>query len=137
MIMHLVKWGVGVPTMEGMKGVPGITGTECPKATKGHRVQILLIVLVGALLLGTCAAKQKALSEATSGTVTIEAMPPVSPNNVDLARDEYDRAVADYQNCLLENTANLSACERQLVAMNGAATILFGRPTKRNTLVNE
>ncbi len=54
-----------------------------------------------------------------------------------LARDEYDRAVGDYQNCLLENTANLSACERQLVAMNAAATILFGRPTKRNTLVNE
>ncbi len=108
-----------------------------PKATEGHRGRILLIILVGAPLLGACAAKQKALLEASSGAVTSGAMPPVSPNNVELARDEYDHAVADYQNCLLDNTANLSACERQRVAMNAAATILFGRPDKRNTLVNE
>jgi hypothetical protein len=47
------------------------------------------------------------------------------------------RAVSDYQNCLLDNTANLSACERQRAAMNGAATVLFGRSNKGNTIVND
>ncbi len=101
-------------------------------------MQAFLVVAVGALLLAGCIAKQKTESTQTaSETATSGAAPMAGPSNVDLARDEYDRAVADYQNCLLDNTANLSACERQRAAMNAAATILFGRPTKRNTLVNE
>jgi hypothetical protein len=67
---------------------------------------------------GGRAAKQKEGStQAASDAGTNAAGPPVSPNNVDRARDEYDRAVIDYQNCLLDNTANLSACERQRAAM--------------------
>jgi hypothetical protein len=93
---------------------------------------------MGAMLLAGCAAKPKAVStDPPSDITTSGAGPPVSPNNVDLARDKYDRAVADYQNCLLDNTANLSVCERQRAIMNSAATILFGRPNKRNTIVNE
>jgi hypothetical protein len=98
----------------------------------------IFVVLIGALLLGGCAAKQKEGSTlAASDTGTNAAGPPLSPNNVDRARDEYDRAVIDYQNCLLDNTANLSACERQRAAMNAAATILFGPPNKKSAIVNE
>jgi hypothetical protein len=96
------------------------------------------LTVVSVLQLGGCAAKQNAVStQPASNTGTNVAGPPVSPNNVDLARDEYDRAIIDYQNCVLDNTANLSVCEKQRAAMNSAATILFGRPSKRNTLVNE
>ena len=101
-------------------------------------VRAFFVVLIGALLLAGCAAKQKEGStQAASDAGTNAAGPPVSPNNVDRARDEYDRAVIDYQNCLLDNTANLSACERQRAAMNAAATILFGPPNKRSAIVNE
>ena len=62
---------------------------------------------------------------------------PVSSNNLNLPRDDYDRAVANYQSCVLENTANLSACEKQKAAMNGAATKLFGPSNKKNTIVND
>jgi len=102
----------------------------------GNRVRAFGVAVIGALLLGGCTAKPKA-TEPTSGPAMSGAGPPVGSTNVDLARDEYDRAVADYQNCILDNTANLSACERQRAAMNAAATVLFGRSNKRNTLVNE
>jgi hypothetical protein len=101
-------------------------------------VQSFLIVVIGAFLLGDCAAKQKEGStQAANDAGTNVAGPPVNPSNVDRARDEYDRAVVDYQSCVLDNTANLSACERQRAAMNGAATVLFGKSNKRNTLVND
>ena len=90
------------------------------------------------MLLGGCTAQPKAVStDPPSDITTSGAGPPVSPNNVDLARDEYDRAVTDYQNCLLDNTANLSVCERQRAAMNAAATILFGPSNKKSTIVND
>jgi hypothetical protein len=96
------------------------------------------MVLIGALLLGGCAAKQKTEStQPASDTATSRAEPPVSPDNLHLARDEYDRAVTNYQNCVLDNTSNLSACERQRAAMNSAATILFGPSNKKNTIVND
>jgi len=34
------------------------------------------------------------------------------------ATDAYERAVADYDNCILDHTANLSACEKQRAIMN-------------------
>lgn len=96
----------------------------------------ILTVIIGVLLLGGCAARQTTEStQPASNTATSGAGPTISPN--DLARTEYDRAVADYQNCLLDHTANLSACERQRAAMDKAATILFGPSKKRNTIVNE
>ena len=96
------------------------------------------MVLIGALLLGGCAAKQKTEStQPASDTAASGAGPPVRPDNLHVARDQYDRAVANYQNCVLDNTSNLSACERQRAAMNSAATIVFGPPNKKNTIVNE
>jgi hypothetical protein len=110
--------------------------TDCTLGT--NRVRALLMILVGAFLLGGCAAKQKTESnQPVTEPATGGAGQPVSPDNLHLARDEYDRAVANYQNCVLENTANLSACEKQRAAMNTAATILFGPSNKKNTIVNE
>jgi hypothetical protein len=67
-------------------------------------VRAFLVVLIGAVVVGGCAAKQKELpTQPASDPATSGAASPgspnnrVSPNNVDLARDEYDRAVADYQ----------------------------------------
>jgi len=34
------------------------------------------------------------------------------------ATEAYERAVADYNNCILDHTANLSACEKQRAIMN-------------------
>jgi hypothetical protein len=101
-------------------------------------VRAFLVVLIGAVVVGGCAAKQKELpTQPASDPATSGAASPGSPNNVDLARDEYDRAVADYQNCILDNTANLNACERKRATMNAAATVLFGRPNKGSSIVNE
>jgi hypothetical protein len=101
-------------------------------------VRVFFAVLISAILLGGCAAKQKPTS-ATSAQATSSpedkaaAELPVGPSGI--AREEYDRAVADYQNCLLDNTANLSACERQRAAMNAAANILFGPSSKKSTII--
>ncbi len=103
-----------------------------------HRTRSFLTIVVGVLLLGGCAAKQTiATTQPASNTATSGSAPPISPNNSDLARDEYDRAVANYQSCVLDNTVNLSACEKQRAAMNSAATILFGPPSKKSGLVND
>jgi hypothetical protein len=130
-------WGkVKTPNAQARGG--GSLGEKADRVMGTNRVRAFLMVFVGALLLGGCAAKQKTeSSQPASDTATTGGGPPVSPNNLDLARDEYDRAVTDYQNCLLENTSNLSVCERQRAAMNDAATILFGPPNKKNTIVNE
>jgi PBP1b-binding outer membrane lipoprotein LpoB len=37
--------------------------------------------------------------------------------------EDYERAVADYNNCVLENTSNLSACEKQQAIMNGRGKV--------------
>ena len=137
MIMHPVNWGVGVPGIWGIRGAPGIMGTENgPSLRKAITVRVFFTVLISAILLGSCAVKQKADSAQAASTQDDKAAgePPIGPNGI--AREEYDRAVADYQNCLLANTANLSACEKQRGAMNAAATILFGPSSKRNTIVN-
>jgi hypothetical protein len=39
------------------------------------------------------------------------------------ASEGYERAVADYNNCVLEHTANLSACEKQRAIMNGLGKV--------------
>ena len=98
-------------------------------------VRVFFTLLISAILLGGCAAKQKATSAQAASTQEDRAAgePPIEPNNI--ARENYDRAVADYQNCLLDNTANLSACEGQRTAMNAAANLLFGPSSKRNTII--
>jgi hypothetical protein len=37
--------------------------------------------------------------------------------------EDYERAVADYNNCVLEHTSNLSACQKQQAIMNGLGKI--------------
>ena len=39
------------------------------------------------------------------------------------ASESYERAVADYNNCVLEHTSNLSACEKQRAIMNGLGKV--------------
>jgi hypothetical protein len=39
------------------------------------------------------------------------------------ASEDYERAVADYNNCVLEHTSNLSACEKQQAIMNGLGKV--------------
>jgi hypothetical protein len=51
------------------------------------------------------------------------------------ARENYDRAVADYQACLLDHTSNLSQCEKQRAVMNTEAKILFGSSGPKGTIV--
>ena len=43
--------------------------------------------------------------------------------------EDYERAVADYNNCVLEHTSNLSACEKQQAIMNG-----LGKVSSRSSL---
>ena len=37
--------------------------------------------------------------------------------------EDYERAVADYNNCVLEHTSNLNACQKQQAIMNGLGKI--------------
>jgi arsenite methyltransferase len=46
-------------------------------------------------------------------SITSESSPSLS------ASEDYERAVADYSNCVLDHTANLNACEKQRAACRG------------------
>jgi hypothetical protein len=91
-------------------------------------VRAFLTVVIGAVLLGGCAAKQKAVSaQDDPSETTAIAGRPLAPDAPKMAREsgpglaateEYERAVADYNNCILDHTANLSACEKQRALMN-------------------
>jgi hypothetical protein len=39
------------------------------------------------------------------------------------AGENYERAIADYNNCVLEHTSNLSACAKQQAIMNGLGKV--------------
>jgi hypothetical protein len=89
-------------------------------------VRVFLTLVVGALLLGDCAAKQNAASaqgnpSETTATVgrPLTPDPPARESSPGVpATEAYERAVADYNNCILDHTANLSACEKQRAIMN-------------------
>jgi hypothetical protein len=51
-------------------------------------------------------------------------------------RENYDRAVADYQSCLLDHTSNLSECEKQRALMDADAKVLFGSSDRRNSIID-
>jgi hypothetical protein len=40
------------------------------------------------------------------------------------ATEDYERAIANYNNCILDHTANLSACEKQRAIMNAEGKVL-------------
>jgi PBP1b-binding outer membrane lipoprotein LpoB len=89
-------------------------------------VRAFLTLVIGAVLVGGCAAKQKAVSAQDNPSETTTAVgrpltpdPPARESSPGVsATEEYDRAVADYNNCILDHTANLSACEKQRAIMN-------------------
>ena len=84
-------------------------------------MRAFLSLLIGAVLLGGCAAKPTAGTTANAAKPTIsdglksmtsESSPSLS------ASEDYERAVADYSNCVLDHTANLNACEKQRAIMD-------------------
>ena len=89
-------------------------------------MRAFLTLLIGAVVLGGCAAKQNAVSaqDGPSKTTAIAERPlgpdpPARESSPGLAATEaYERAVADYNNCVLDHTANLSECEKQRAIMN-------------------
>lgn len=81
-------------------------------------------------MLGGCAAKQKAVSVYDPSETTATAGKPLASEDPKMAREsspnlvaneDYERAVADYNNCILDHTTDLSACEKQRSIMNGKA----------------
>ena len=93
-------------------------------------MRAFLPLLFGVVLLGGCAAKPTA-----EGTTANAAKPTISDglksttNESSPASEDYERAVADYNNCVLDHTANLSACEKQQAVMNG-----LGKVSSRSSL---
>jgi hypothetical protein len=69
------------------------------------------------------------------GGDTRGAAPPNASGPAVVTRENYDRAVADYQACLLDHTANVSECEKQRAMMNAQARVLFGSSGPGNTIV--
>ncbi len=72
-----------------------------------------LTLLIGAVLLGGCTAKQ------TAGSAQAFSAQEDKDRAGLAASEDYERAVASYSDCILEHTANLSACEKQRAIMNG------------------
>lgn len=84
-------------------------------------MRAFLSLLIGAVLLGGCTAKPTAGTTANAAkptisdglkSITSESSPSLS------ASEDYERAVADYSNCVLDHTANLNACEKQRAIMD-------------------
>jgi uncharacterized lipoprotein YajG len=84
-------------------------------------VRAFLTLVIGAVLLGGCAAKQNAGTTANAAKPTIsdglKSMTSESSTSLS-ASEDYERAVADYSNCVLDHTANLNACEKQRAIMD-------------------
>src|SRR5215469_977384 len=84
-------------------------------------MRAFLTVIMGAMLLGGCAAKptaspvQAVSAQDKDGAAKIIA-PESSPELA--ASERYEHAVADYNNCMLEHTSNLAACDKQQAIMN-------------------
>jgi hypothetical protein len=84
-------------------------------------VRAFLTLLIGAFLLAGCSAKKPAGSpQASIATLS-------SPSLT--ASEDYERAVADYNNCVLDHTSNLNACDKQRAIMNS-----LGKASSRSSL---
>jgi len=103
-------------------------------------VRAFVTLVIGAVLLGGCAAKQKAVSAqdnpgGTTATVgrLLTPDPPARESSPGVpATEAYERAVADYNNCILDHTANLSACEKQRAIMNASRKAGSGLPATQS-----
>ncbi len=68
---------------------------------------------------------------------------PDAPNMVRESRpnvavsDDYDRAVANYNNCVLEHTADLRACDDQRATMNAEGKVLSRSSSSQYKIINE
>jgi hypothetical protein len=96
-------------------------------------VRAFLSLLIGAVLLGGCAAKPTA-----GGTTANAAKPTISDGSKSMtsesspslsASEDYERAVANYSDCVLDHTANLPACEKQRAIMDR-----LGKVSSRSSL---
>ncbi len=102
----------------------------CPSVEGRIAVRAFLTLLIGAILLGGCAAKPTA-----GGTTANAAKPTISDGLKSMtsesspASEDYKRAVANYSDCVLDHTANLTACEKQRAIMNG-----LGKVSSRSSL---
>jgi hypothetical protein len=116
-------------------------GAECARVLlfgfEGHiTVRAFLALLIGAVLLGGCAAKPTAggrIADAAKPTISDGSKSMTSESSPSLsASEDYERAVADYNNCILEHTSNLSACEKQQVIMNRLGKVVSRSPLSQN-----
>jgi hypothetical protein len=96
-------------------------------------VRAFLGLLIGAVLLGGCTAKPT-----PGGTTANTAKPTVSDgfksttseNSPSLSvSEDYERAVANYSDCVLDHTANLNACDKQRAIMDR-----LGKASSRSSL---
>jgi hypothetical protein len=96
-------------------------------------VRAFLSLLIGAVLLGGCTAKPTA-----GGTTANAAKPTISDGSKSMtsesspslsASEDYERAVANYSDCVLDHTANLPACEKQRAIMDR-----LGKVSSRSSL---
>jgi hypothetical protein len=97
------------------------------------------------MLLGGCAAKEKAVSPQASET-TATTGKPLASDAPKMAREstpglpaseDYERAVADYNKCILDHTADLNACEKQRAIMNADGKALSRpSPSQSNKIIN-
>ncbi len=103
-------------------------------------MRAFLSLLIGAVLLGGCAAKPSA-GETTAGapkptisdglkSMTSESSPALP------ASEDYERAVANYTDCVYDHTANLAACEKQRAIMDGLGKVSSRPPRQSYTLGN-
>lgn len=103
-------------------------------------MRAFLTLVISAFMLGGCAAKQKAVSaqdNPSETTATIgRPLTPDAPARESSpgvpTTEEYERAVADYNNCVLDHTANLSACEKQRAIMNANRKAGSGLPASQS-----
>jgi hypothetical protein len=86
-------------------------------------------------------AADKSSARATTANV---GKPPISDGFNTIAREaspglpageDYERAVTDYNNCLLDHTANLSACEEQRAVMNGDGKVSSRSSSRPNAKI--
>jgi hypothetical protein len=67
----------------------------------------------------------------------VQALPERWQSTSVINAQDYERAVADYNNCVVEHTANLSACEKQRAIMNSDEKALSRpSPSQSNKIIN-
>jgi uncharacterized lipoprotein YajG len=103
-------------------------------------VRAFLSLLIGAVLLGGCAAKP------TAGETTANAAKPTISDGLKSmtsesspalpASEDYERAVANYTDCVHDHTANLTACEKQRAIMDGLGKVSSRSVSQSYTLGN-